>query len=544
MTFDPKAYDVATAVVHWLVVFGASLGVVLVIGLLASFGISGTRGPGQMGLHIGSGLADMASLSGRRVWALAVLTFKEAVRRKALMVFVVFAALFMFAGWFLTGASARADMQVKVYVSFVLTAISWLILPVALLLACWGLPEDIKARSLHTVVTKPARRNEVVLGRVVGFVLVCSLVLGVMAAVGYVWVDRQVTGAARPHLICRVPVYGTLTYLDRMGNPAEKGLNVGDIWEFRGYIEGATRARAIWEFSGIGDEHLITEPAAVDRPERRYLQLESRFEAFRTHKGKMGQQLLVEFELVNPQTGLRVTLPTFEVHDFGQNLTRVDEELVYTPKGEVETRTARLFGDVIQDGKLRVEVRCLDPGQYLGMARPDLFIRTPDRHFAVGYFKAIAGVWLKMALIVLLGVTASCFVKGPVATLLTFTLLIVGQEFRAFMAKIIGAQWKGGGPFESMIRIVTHKNPQIPLEEGLPTQIVQFCDRIIEHMLWLVQHIIPNFDHYQMAPYVANGFDVSWDAAVLPSIVVTLAYVLPCLLLGHFTLKLRELESK
>ena len=87
-----------------------------------------------------------------------MLTFTEAVRRKALLVFVVFAALFMFAGWFLTGATARPDMQVKVYVSFVLTAIGWLLLPVALLLACWVLPEDIKARSLHTVVTKPARR--------------------------------------------------------------------------------------------------------------------------------------------------------------------------------------------------------------------------------------------------------------------------------------------------------------------------------------------------------------------------------------------------
>jgi hypothetical protein len=62
--------------------------------------------------------------------------------------------------------------------------------------------------------------------------------------------------------------------------------------------------------------------------------------------------------------------------------------------------------------------------------------------------------------------------------------------------------------------------------------------------LWLIQQIIPNFDYYRMAPYVANGFDVGWNSALLPSIAITAAYVLPCLLIGHYSLKLRELESK
>src|SRR5690606_40550213 len=65
-------------------------------------------------------------------------------------------------------------------------------------------------------------------------------------------------------------------------------------------------------------------------------------------------------------------------------------------------------------------------GQYLGAARTDLFIRTPDRSFATGYFKAILGTWLMAMLVIILGTTASTFVKGPVATLLTFTLILTG----------------------------------------------------------------------------------------------------------------------
>src|SRR5690606_16757599 len=120
-------------------------------------------GPGAVLRQVWDGLRDLSDLSVRRVWALAMLTFREAVRRKALLVFVVFAVLFMFASWFLASEGEKADIQVERYVAFVFKTISWLVMPVVLLLACWGIPEDIKARSLHTVVTKPARRLEIVL---------------------------------------------------------------------------------------------------------------------------------------------------------------------------------------------------------------------------------------------------------------------------------------------------------------------------------------------------------------------------------------------
>ena len=419
-----------------------------------------------------------------------------------------------------------------------LTAVTWLILPVVLLLSCWGLPEDIKARSLHTVVTKPARRNEVVIGRMLGFSIVGSLVLFIMGGVGYIWIKRQiVTPEAQQRLVCRVPVYGSLSFRDREGNPTEAGINVGDVWAFRSYIEGGTKARAIWEFDGIRREHLFDGR----------LRLESRFEAFRTHKGTMGEGIFVQVELVNEQSNVRKAY-RFEVSEYGENITDVDPEVSYTDEETQESKTAGLFEDIIRDGKLRIEVSCLDAGQYLGMARPDLFIRTPDKPFASGYFKALLGVWLLMVLIVVLGVTASCFVKGPVATLLTFALLVVGQGFREFMAKIVGGAWKGGGPIESLVRIHRHLNPQVPLGDSIDSEttvsIIQGIDGVATNGLWLVQQIIPNFDYYRMSPYVANGFDVGWNSALLPSIAITLAYLLPCLLIGHFSLKLRELESK
>ena len=114
MTFDPTAYEILPAFVHWLIVFGSCLGVVLVVALLTSLGMGGGRGPANVGYQIGSGLVDWIRLSPRRIWALTMLTFREAIRRKALLVFIVFAILFMFAGWFLSASNDRPDLQVKV----------------------------------------------------------------------------------------------------------------------------------------------------------------------------------------------------------------------------------------------------------------------------------------------------------------------------------------------------------------------------------------------------------------------------------------------
>ena len=170
--------------------------------------------------------------------------------------FVVFALLFMFAGWFMGSSKDITPDQVKVYVSFVLTSMAWLTLPVVLILACFGIPEDIRLRSIHTVVTKPARRIEIVIGRILGISLIGLLVLVIMAIIGYIWIVRQTPEKAQDLLTCRVANYGGIAFLSREGEPVEAGVNVGDIWAFRSYIEGATKARARWTFDNVDESAL------------------------------------------------------------------------------------------------------------------------------------------------------------------------------------------------------------------------------------------------------------------------------------------------
>jgi hypothetical protein len=232
------------------------------------------------------------------------------------------------------------------------------------------------------------------------------------------------------------------------------------------------------------------------------------------------------------------TTTTFPVAQTMQNATPIVE-------GETRKATLDLFEDLTHGGKFRVAVFCLDSGQYIGMARPDLYIRTPDRSFESGYYKAVIGIWLMVLLVVALSVTASTFVKGPVATLLTATLIIVGLFFHSFLEELVTKlPGKGFGALESIVRIVEHKNPTTPLDTGRPTQVMEFTDNLINRGLWTVYKVVPNFNVFSLTPYVANGFDVPFDAGLLPALAMTLAYLFPCLFIGYFSLRLRELEAK
>lgn len=554
MDFDPQDMNITEAITHWAITFGIALAVALLLAFILAAVLGGKNGIPRFFVHLGEGIRDTFGMSLRRVLAIASLTIKESSRKKLVLVFVVFAILFMFAGWFLSGANANKDLQLSVHVSFVLTSIAWMVFPVALLLSCWGIPEDIRLRSLHTVVTKPVRRSEIVVGRVIGFAIVGTVVIAAMSIVGYVWIQRQIPPEiAKTELISRVPIYGKLEYLDRQGQPAKKGLNTGDVNEFRGYIEGATKARAIWTFENLNESSLRFNPAT----EEKELLLENSMQSFRTHKGGIDQlvekeeeleELLLhgQFVLENPKKNIRASLPQFAIREFHQNLNWIPRKLSSTDEETQETKTYDLLEDLIQDdGTLVVEFRCVDAGQYIGMARPDLFIRLPEKPFSSSYFKSIFGLWMMMVLVVVMGVTASTFVKGPVATLLLLSVFLMGTVFQHFMDDMLAGNLKRTGLLESGIRILTHGNPEVGKEGSLEeSAAIQGLDKVTTGFLRVASNAIPNFNTFSFKAYTANGFDVPVRSAILPAGFSLLGFLLPCFLLAYFSLKLRELEAK
>lgn len=131
---------------------------------------------------------DVFGISPRKVMALALLTFKEAIRRKIVVGFIVFILIVLFAGMFLDPTSKH---PLQLYVGFIFTTTGYLVLLLMLLLTAFSLPGDIQRKTIHTIVTKPVRISEIVLGRMVGFILMGTLLLAAMGVVSYGFVVRS-----------------------------------------------------------------------------------------------------------------------------------------------------------------------------------------------------------------------------------------------------------------------------------------------------------------------------------------------------------------
>jgi hypothetical protein len=74
--------------------------------------------------------------------------------------------------------------------------------------------------------------------------------------------------------------------------------------------------------------------------------------------------------------------------------------------------------------------------------------------------------------------------------------------------------------------------------------MIKALDNIELNGLWAVQHLFPDFGSFDTTEYVANAYDVPWAEATLPSLMTTVGFCLPWILVGYFSLRLRELEAK
>ena len=545
---------------------------------------------------VATGAIDVISISPRRVYALARLAVHESIRRRVLIGFLVFVVILAFAGWFLN--PGQTD-PARLYLSFVLTSTTYLVLLLALLLSAFSLPTDIQNRTIYTIVTKPVRPSEVVLGRTLGFVAIGTALLALMGVGSYGFVTRTlnhthelteadlsplpveagaegpqgkqgstgytaghqheveldaagngrtlaaqqhwhavtsverdgrreyVVGPPQEQMKARVPIYGKLSFKDRNGTPADKGINVGNEWSYRSYIEGGTQASATWRFSKLRPQDFAEGP----------LTLEMTIRVFRTYKGDIDRGIGGTITLRNPRKPeVKQVLKNFVAKEFSIDRHEIPRQLT-TDDG----KTIDLFSDLVDDGELDVELTCLDRAQFFGMAQPDVyFLRregTPWLNFAKGY----VGIWLQMVLLTVFGVMWSTFLNGAVAMLATLATL-VGGFFVEFLRRLSENQEMGGGTFESLIRIVRQDNLTSPLEATLPNNVAVWLDIAGRGPLWIVGRLLPNFPSLSDVEYVASGFDISSDVLLI-QLTTALGYALPVLIAGFLFFKVREVAK-
>ena len=383
--------------------------------------------------------------------------------------------------------------------------------------------------TIYTVVTKPVRPGEIVLGRILGFTLIGSVMLAIMGVISYVFayplarshprsrgrpvckrparraegglIGRTTSSHGHRHEVRWMPTATgkTDTKNGHWHNVTARG-SEGDKTFYTlsapkeclshacrstascssktapagGSIAGSASARngSIAALSREDRRRPRFGPFRTSRPSDfpTGLPIEMTIRVFRSHKGDINKGIAGSLMVRNPKTGR--SSQEIHVHRQGRD-RRLQENSRRTARSSGQK--LNLFNDLVDDGDGRNEINCLERGQYFGMAMPDLYLRAADASFEINFAKAFFGIWLTMVLVISFAVMFSTFLSGPVAMLATVAILVIGC-FTEDIHDLANGITQGGGPFESLVRIVKQQNMTIEMEEGLTKTVVQSVD--------------------------------------------------------------------
>ena len=544
--------------------------------------------------------ASLAKVRLGRIYALTKLGFKEAVRSRMMLVFLVFLIPLLFPiTWFLP---SKPEDGLRITIAVTSRTTQVLLLVSAALLAAFAIPNDIKNQNLYTVVTKPVERFEIVLGRFLGYVGLMTVALIGMSLVGWLFIynTKLDEKAAAETYMARMPVRGQLSYASKRG--LIEGTNVGREFDYRKYIPGnpKTSQRAVWSFDRV--------PTSLVRG-RDAVPCEFTFDIFRMTKGEENRGVDLEIRIVTancPQvppagdddSGSWYWADRVKRQDYEQDakaevakLGRGDQNpaAVFatarpgTPAWEAVNRLAEKYGYYEVSGKeifdyhpdsifvpaglfvntmkadpkpdkdgyippaVQVFVKCTTPGQLLGMAEGDLYFLegTPQPShilFAQNYFKSAVGLWCRVVLVIGLAVCCSTYLAG-VISFLAATFLFLAGYFTEHIADMASGKSFVGGPFRAINQLLEAKQSTMPLDKGNPlTKVTEGGDQAFA---WLVRrfiNMVPDVDGYSWTHFVSEGFNIPFECLVM-DVVVLIGYLLPWFILGFFLMRSREVAA-
>jgi Cu-processing system permease protein len=153
----------------------------------------------------------------KKIWILARMTFLEAIRRRIVLTGLILGILFliifsigfrMISTEVANDGLARPDLMARVMQSemssFMLNAglyaVAFLSVAMAALLGADSLAGEISSGTIQTILTKPIRRSDVVLGKWLGFAGLLALYLLLMAG-GTVLIAYITTGYLPPNVL-------------------------------------------------------------------------------------------------------------------------------------------------------------------------------------------------------------------------------------------------------------------------------------------------------------------------------------------------------
>jgi hypothetical protein len=517
-------------------------------------------------------VADCFHMKWRRIYAIAKLSFKEAIRRKVVYVFLGILFLYLFpARWFF---QEKLEDEIKTIVNVTTRGMNLLLISVGLLLASFSIPSDIKNLTIYTIVTKPVEKFEIVIGRFLGYLglVTAALVLWTGFGLVIIGVGNVSDEAKAESMKARVANYGFLQFKHKTKGFEGAGIDVGREDGLRKYIPGHPQSnyRALFSYTSVPSGYLSNSNDAIP--------LEFAFDIYRTTKGDENKGVLVTFDVLTHQwdpakeadyikevSEAKLAFPRpesktqwakanelaekygrfsynkFEIYDYHTSAIYVPTGLFKNANQGTVSESNGLQIPGLQPVRFQIQVKCETPSQFIGATRYDMYLLESEGNFALNYFKGAIGVWCRCVLAIGIGIAISTYLAGVLSFLTTLGLLIAGF-FQEFLFEVAFGKATGGGPLESLTRLVKNTTAAGELDQTPTVQVLLFLDQGFGWIFRRVLDVIPDTDRFGLSDYVAQGFNIGFEVIFL-NVVFLAAYMLPWMLAAYYFMKGREIAA-
>ena len=456
--------------------------------------------------------------------AIIILTYRESLRKKILLVLVLFCIGLIVSSAFFPVVSPSA--RIKLVQTWTFQGVTFFGILVAIFLAAVSIPSDIENKRVFLILTKPVTRETIIMGRLIGFILTTALITIIMALVGLGYIrlvalfSPEAQGALEVNQRIKPdkfyfhqsssapsldslrpigsPVGATSASLNGLYDTAQEGQ------ELEVALEGEGNNFAAYEFNNLNDYTFLDD-----------VKVEINLKTGEG-LGKVSSTILVK--VVNPTTKeeatqkLNITYRRTEVAQFDRRL-------------------------IDKAGDVRIFFYRANPASYIKVGPASVMLLSPQSSFEWNFFKAFGIVFLQIVLVLVFCVTCSSFLSGPVNIFLNMFLYFCGsgmkflQDSLETMKLTMLEQVKRENLAEVAGQVQRHSDGDIPL------WLMQLSDSILSNVL----RIIPDFSRFDVWDNLLKGYaiNISEYTHLLEYVFIYLAVML---VIGIAAFRLREIK--
>lgn len=136
----------------------------------------------------------------RGPWCIAVYTWREGIRKKTLVGFLILSLLVIFGASFMsafldqtTVGNAETDLDLKLIKDICVTTISIFGMLITIFISASVVPNEVENKVIYTVLSKPVRRMQYLLGKFIGVQMIVLANLLLMAGLFFaaIWIKQE-----------------------------------------------------------------------------------------------------------------------------------------------------------------------------------------------------------------------------------------------------------------------------------------------------------------------------------------------------------------